>query len=1057
MPRRGLLDYETVVSPHTGTAGSPFFVERTAPTIFVSATSRDLRSYREAVAEVLHTHGIRPDEQQYFGPDHRRLYTILRDKIAACDAVVCLIGHAFGAAPSASDGVLRSYTQIEYDTARRFGKPVYLFVTGENCPLDALPVDEPEQLTLQAAHRAAIQSGEYRWSFFHHHEDLRQQIAEVARALVGRGDRQPGRVLHPVAPPAFFAGREPELAQLDRALEPGGRPVVVILGIGGQGKTTLVAQWWRQHHQVGGWISHFDAAFWCSAYRSGFTFDAFLDEMLDYLLRGEFRKPSCPTLAQRAAKLIGLLQQRRVLVVIDGIERWLQGWNQGEHDPQQVTRTSQRRGFFEGLDDFLLQVSGIANDTRLVLTTRAMPAVLDDAQPVVVPVSPDGRQIAPLEGLDDESAARLLETLGVGGTRQQRIAIARDYDNHPLALVVLGRLLAEHFGGNVENLSGISALDPRLRIFELLEETRRHLPGRQSAEAFLHVVACAEEHAALPAIAAGLGAADPDDAEAIHSLRQQAVMLDQWQLVDWDSQRQVVRMHPLVKEYFASVAPQPQVIHQRLCRWYARQPMVEQPRTRDDIRPRLLAVHHALRADCGEAAAALFFAPLTARDSLVEWLHAWGHMDQAREMAERLVAATEASLRAELQSVHAATLRHLGRLDEALASIDTAIALFEGTGDQDASLQESLAGAWMNRGNIEFERRQHGSAMCSFDRAIEILRPLVAAGHAPENRLADALASRANTLVNRGQPTQAVAAFDEAIGHYQALADSDHPRRRLALALAISGRGNAHSESRRFQQAMLDFQRAEALVQALLAGGAPEYHRHLAGVQMARGCCLARQGRSAEAVEELGRALPVMQQLVEAGRGDLEASLGLLYSERAAANLQSRRHPQAQHDADRAVGILQRLVERGRRDLRGWLAEAFMRRSQVRRQRNDPHAAADQQAGLSLARLARTEDDNRMLSVVVVQYLIDTAAVRLATDADRAADSLTQAEQEVQQCRQADQWCEKLAIELNEGLHRLEGALADSKSSVPAADLSRVRQIAGQLARHAERESSGSK
>ena len=92
----------------------------------------------------------------------------------------------------------------------------------------------------------------------------------------------------------------------------------MVVGMGGQGKTTLVSEFLRTRAGL-----RFGAGFWCTAYRASFTFDMFLDEVLRYLSRGAFVKQNCEDTSARTIALLELLQTRRVLLVIDGIERWL--------------------------------------------------------------------------------------------------------------------------------------------------------------------------------------------------------------------------------------------------------------------------------------------------------------------------------------------------------------------------------------------------------------------------------------------------------------------------------------------------------------------------------------------------------------------------------------------------------------------------------------------------------------------------------------------------------------------------------------------------------------
>ena len=128
------------------------------PRIFISATTKDLRSIREEICTALQRIGCTPVVEENFPADGRDISTMLRAKIEGCRSAVHVVGLCYGGEPSkpAPGEVRRSYTQREYDTARALQKPVYTFVCTEGFPyLDHEP--EVEELrALQQAHRESL-------------------------------------------------------------------------------------------------------------------------------------------------------------------------------------------------------------------------------------------------------------------------------------------------------------------------------------------------------------------------------------------------------------------------------------------------------------------------------------------------------------------------------------------------------------------------------------------------------------------------------------------------------------------------------------------------------------------------------------------------------------------------------------------------------------------------------------------------------------------------------------------------------------------------------------
>ena len=222
-----------------------------SPRVFVSATSRDLGRYRRAVRDTLLTRGVFPDVQDHFPPDYRAVVEMLRDRITRCDAVICLVGFFYGAEPQhrPADRPRRSYTQLEFEIAVGLGKPVYVFLADEACPVDERP-EEPEELRrLQLEHRDRLMARDELWQTFKSVEHLTQQVAEIRfPGLEAERPRKPQNLPYPSLG-TLFKGREDFLAALRGRLEgsPGWAAAVVatqaIHGLGGIGKSRLAVEY----------------------------------------------------------------------------------------------------------------------------------------------------------------------------------------------------------------------------------------------------------------------------------------------------------------------------------------------------------------------------------------------------------------------------------------------------------------------------------------------------------------------------------------------------------------------------------------------------------------------------------------------------------------------------------------------------------------------------------------------------------------------------------------------------------------------------------------------
>ena len=66
-------------------------------------------------------------------------------------------------------------------------------------------------------------------------------------------------------------------------------------------------------------------------------------------------------------------------------------WASGCEDEAADVQSRDRSGTCPEIDEFLSQLSGLENGTRLLITTRALPEVLDGARVAIIPIDKDGR------------------------------------------------------------------------------------------------------------------------------------------------------------------------------------------------------------------------------------------------------------------------------------------------------------------------------------------------------------------------------------------------------------------------------------------------------------------------------------------------------------------------------------------------------------------------------------------------------------------------------------------------------------------------------------------
>src|SRR5262249_28058022 len=144
----------------------------------------------------------------------------------------------------------------------------------------------------------------------------------------------------------------------------------------------------------------------------------------------------------------------------------------------------------------------------------------------------------------------------------------------------------------------------------------------------------------------------------------------------------------------------------------AARPVERKAATLEQVKPRELAVEHALRAGDAGRCQELFFGGLTPLYSFAEWLAAFGHLARGVGMLGAAAEPAPGPPRAHFLLARAPMHRRLGALDRALTDLDEAITLLEGAG-AGLALDDrvALAGALSNRAIV---RRQ----LAVYDRAL---------------------------------------------------------------------------------------------------------------------------------------------------------------------------------------------------------------------------------------------------------------------------------------------------------------------------------------------------
>jgi len=490
----------------------------------VSSTFTDLKEHRGAAIKAIHEHKLHSNVMEFDNakPAADVIESSLK-MVRESAAYILVIGFKYGQTPIDADRNKDqlSITELEFNEAQRLGRPILLFIMGDDHPVKKGDIerDDGKEAKLNAfrqrAKKSAPGSSVNRiYATFNSLEEFKDKLGSSLNELCQLLDSQakPTPVFdsssHPSSnnptiptPPAFYAepdyigshkftGRAAELQVLtDWAAPADPTNLLLFEAIGGNGKSMLTWEWTTNpRHALAArpadkpWAGRF----WYSFYEGGASMEDFCHHALAYMTgrpREDFARKKT---AELKDDLLAQLHARPWLLILDGLERILVAYHRidaaevRDEEANIPTDKIVNRNPCDAIrdeDNDLLRALAAAAPSKLLVSSRLTPRVLlnPSGQPI-----PGAKRIT-LPGLRPPDAEALLRSCGIEGKSDAiQSYLAANCDNHPLVIGILGGLIANYLpargdfdawsaapdGGAALDLASLDLIQRRNHILE---------------------------------------------------------------------------------------------------------------------------------------------------------------------------------------------------------------------------------------------------------------------------------------------------------------------------------------------------------------------------------------------------------------------------------------------------------------------------------------------------------------------------------------------------------------------------------------------------------------
>jgi hypothetical protein len=225
-----------------------------------------------------------------------------------------------------------------------------------------------------------------------------------------------------------FCGRSEELVRLKQWVLSEQCPLVLLLGIGGIGKSSLAAKLVQQIQ------TEFEVVVWRSL-QNALPLEEWLETVLPVLLRAQGKEVALAnSLDEKLLKLMEGLRQKRCLLILDNAETILS-----------AGQTGQYLAGYEGYGQLFKDIGEASHQSCLLLTSREKPRE-------IIPLEGEARSVRtlPLKGLKPQAGRELFRYKGeFTGTESEWERLVEHYGGNPLVLKMVAATTQELFSGRI--------------------------------------------------------------------------------------------------------------------------------------------------------------------------------------------------------------------------------------------------------------------------------------------------------------------------------------------------------------------------------------------------------------------------------------------------------------------------------------------------------------------------------------------------------------------------------------------------------------------------------